>query len=244
MVYARRDGKGDELRLGVSDMLWRDGLVMFDRDSRTLWAQVTGEGLVGPKRGQKLQPISSVRTTWAEWVKAHPDTKVLSKQGQIIRSSRYAGYERDRDKLGVLGTHNPDRRLPGKEKIVGVSSGIHATAVRRSELAERRLVPATVGEAPVIFVWRGEGHGSAVFGTRLDDRALRLEQGLNGALRDLETGTTWDPMTGEAVEGPLKGQRLVPLPSLEAYWFAWAAYHPSTAVVGGLSLAGAKPKKE
>ena len=30
------------MRLGVSGMLWRDGLVMFDRDTRTLWARVTG----------------------------------------------------------------------------------------------------------------------------------------------------------------------------------------------------------
>lgn len=231
MVYARRDAQGQELRLGVSGMLWRDGLVMFDRDSKTLWAQVSGEALRGPRDGQKLTPLPSVRTTWAEWVKAHPDTLVLSKEGSIVRSSRYADYHSDPQKLGVLGTRNPDPRLPGKETVVGVSDANHAGAVRKSDLVARGLVETTLGDEPVLLVWRGVANGSAAFGARADGRRLHFTLEPDGRLRDGETGSAWDALTGEGVEGALKGRRLVPLPSLEAYWFAWSAYHPGSTLV-------------
>lgn len=232
MVYARRDADGHELRLGVSGMLWHDGLVMFDRASGTLWAQVTGKALRGPRRGERLEPIPSVRTTWKEWAAAHPATKVLSKGGRFVRASAYARYQQNPEALGVFGTRNPDPRLPGKEAVVGVATPAHATAVRRGELVEKGVVNAELGDAPVAFVFRGEAFGVAVFGTELDGRRLHLSKGSRLTLRDGETGTTWDALTGVATSGPLAGKRLVPYPSLEVYWFAWASTHAGSALAG------------
>jgi hypothetical protein len=49
-------------------------------------------------------------------------------------------------------------------------------------------------------------------------------------LRDQETGTAWDGLTGRAVEGPLAGKGLVRVPSSSALWYAWKAQYPDTKV--------------
>ena len=56
----------------------------------------------------------------------------------------------------------------------------------------------------------------AVFSRRLDDVTLTLV--LDGTrLVDLETGTTWDPVRGIALAGPLKGEVLDLLPGFTSF---------------------------
>jgi hypothetical protein len=50
-----------------------------------------------------------------------------------------------------------------------------------------------------------------------------------GQVVDLATGSRWS-FSGEALAGPLKGQRLKPVYVLKDYWFDWMTYHPGTAV--------------
>src|SRR5262245_4839409 len=45
---------------------------------------------------------------------------------------------------------------------------------------------------------------------------------------DRETGTLWSHLTGEALEGPLVGQRLQQVLSEQTTWGRWRAEHPST----------------
>ena len=43
------------------------------------------------------------------------------------------------------------------------------------------------------------------------------------------TGSRWNVL-GQAVDGPLAGARLAPVEHLDTFWFAWAAFHPSTRI--------------
>ena len=52
-------------------------------------------------------------------------------------------------------------------------------------------------------------------------------------MQDRETGTTWQAITGRAVEGELAGQALRRLPSHYSFWFAWTDYHPETRLYPG-----------
>jgi hypothetical protein len=53
---------------------------MYDRQTRTLWNQFTGEPVLGELVGSGIaldfHPI--VVTTWATWLEQHPETAVLS----------------------------------------------------------------------------------------------------------------------------------------------------------------------
>jgi hypothetical protein len=45
---------------------------------------------------------------------------------------------------------------------------------------------------------------------------------------DVETGSFWQPLSGIAVAGPLRGQRLPTLVVTSAFEFGWYAYFPSS----------------
>ncbi len=47
---------------------------------------------------------------------------------------------------------------------------------------------------------------------------------------DRQTGSVWN-LFGEAVDGPLTGFRLTPVPHLDTFWFAWSTYQPDTRLV-------------
>jgi hypothetical protein len=36
---------------------------------------------------------------------------------------------------------------------------------------------------------------------------------------------------GEAVAGPLAGFQLTPVDHVDTFWFAWAAFHPTTRII-------------
>ena len=80
MVHDRRVGE-KELTLGVSGKLIDGNLVMYDTETDSLWHQASGEAKDGDFSGEQLaqlpQDIWGVHR-WGEWLKAHPDTLVLT----------------------------------------------------------------------------------------------------------------------------------------------------------------------
>jgi hypothetical protein len=80
---------GQMLEFGVSGKLHNNDLVMYDRQTESLWQQITGEAIVGELFGKRLKPISMETLRWREWKELHPETKVLS---------RDTGYSRDYDR--------------------------------------------------------------------------------------------------------------------------------------------------
>ncbi|MBI2818391.1 MAG: DUF3179 domain-containing protein, partial [Acidobacteria bacterium] len=52
-------------------------------------------------------------------------------------------------------------------------------------------------------------------------------------LQDQETNSLWDPMSGEAISGPLKGKQLKLYVSTTSLWYAWRTYRPETKLLTG-----------
>ena len=50
---------------------------------------------------------------------------------------------------------------------------------------------------------------------------------------DRETGSLWSHLTGEAISGPLTGQRLTVVPSIQTTWGLWHRNHPRAQVLAG-----------
>ncbi len=54
-------------------------------------------------------------------------------------------------------------------------------------------------------------------------------------MRDDQTGSYWQQITGAAVSGPLKGRRLILVPSDELSFALWSAEEPSGTVLKGMA---------
>jgi len=228
-VYARQLG-GRVLSFGVSGMLFRDGLVMYDRETDTLWTQVDGKAVKGSLMGRKLEIVPSVHATWKQWKQLYPESVVLKKRG-IPRSS-YDAYNRDPNRAGILGRRIGDRRLPPKERVIGVRTEEAATAFVEKDVREAGLVQGVVGSVQVVLVAAGSDHPIVTFNRRVSGRVLsfRLAQGAPSVMEDTETGSRWSLADGKAISGSLKGAQLERAPAYPAFWFGWLGYFPNTAL--------------
>ena len=238
---------GTTLDFGTSGKLYKSDLVMYDRQSHSLWAQMEGRAIVGTRAGTKLTLVPANTLSFEEWRAIHPAGKVLSRDTGHTRRYGVNPYESyDQPQLRpFLFRDRPDPRRPPKERVVGIKLGDAARAYPWPVLAERRVLhDRLAGQALVIFYQPGAlsalddeeisrsravGATSAFSGV-LEGRTLIFQATPEG-FRDTETGSTWN-LLGHAVTGPLAGSRLTAVPHVDAFWFAWAAFNPATTVYG------------
>lgn len=212
-------------------MLYKDGLVMYDRQTDTLWTQVDGRAVRGSLNGRQLEIVPAVHATWKEWLALYPGSQVLRKRGEF-RSS-YENYNRNPGELGIMGRRNTDDRLPGKERILGIRVGNAAMAFPLKSVREGRLAQADVGGIPVLLVAPTADLPVLAYERRARSRVLtfRLETAGGGSvLRDVETNSTWDVATGKALSGQMGGAQLPRATAYPAFWFGWRGYFPATGV--------------
>jgi len=229
IVYARTVA-GRTLTFGVSGMLYRDALVMYDRETGTLWSHVDGRALKGSLLGETLQPVPAVHATWKEWKALYPKSVVLKKNGGY-RSS-YEDYNRDPSRLGIFGRRMNRSALPPKERILGIRFTGAATAFVVKDVRRAAIVETDVGNVPIILAAIGTDLPVVAFERRVQGRTLTFTRADSPepALEDAETHTRWRVSDGEAIDGPLQGHRLTRVVAHSAFWFGWYGFFPDSAV--------------
>jgi hypothetical protein len=105
----------------VSGLLYNSDLLLYDRESESLWSQIAGKAISGPLKGQRLKPLGVRHTTWSAWRRQHPGSLVLSTQTGYRRDySRdpYAGYQQSEELYFPI--KHLDRRYHPKERVIGI----------------------------------------------------------------------------------------------------------------------------
>jgi hypothetical protein len=239
--------QGLTLDFGTSGKLYKSDLVMYDRQSHSLWAQMEGRAIVGERAGTRLGRVPANTIAYGDWKAIYPSGKVLSRDTGHSRSygrNPYDSYDQP-DSMPFLLRGSPDRRRPPKERVVGVVIGGAARAYPWPALDKQGVVHDILGSEPLVIFHR-PGALSALDDARMDQsrpigatavfspvvggRPLTFEPTPEG-FRDRQTGSVWN-LLGHAVKGPLAGKRLTPIQHVDAFWFAWAAFHPSTSIHG------------
>jgi hypothetical protein len=149
----RQDGQ--PLELGVSGLLYNSDVLMYDRQTESLWSQIGRRAITGPLRGQQLEMIPLLHTTWGRWRKEHPDGLVLSRDTGHDRDYEvdpYMAYERSSRSMFPIA--HRDDRLPEKDLVLGITRGDAAVAFPLEGLAGLpRPVRARVGEVELFVYW-------------------------------------------------------------------------------------------
>jgi hypothetical protein len=227
-VYARGVA-GRTLTFGVSGMLYRYALVMYDRETSTLWSQVDGRAIKGPLAGQALQPLAAVHATWEEWKGLYPESVVLKKQGE--RESSYEEYSRDPSRLGIFGRRLKNSVLPPKEQVLGVRYNGAATAFVIRDVHQVGIVQTAVGGVPIVVASLAQNLPVVAFERRVRNMVLSFAATESPTeLEDTDTHSRWWISDGVAVNGPLKGDRLTRVTTYPAFWFGWYGFFPRTEV--------------
>jgi len=240
---------GDKvLDFGTSGRLYASNLVMYDRQTESLWPQLTGQAAVGVMTGTKLEFVPVFPVGWSDFREAHPDGWVLSRDTGHSRdygSNPYLGYDADPERDPLFGAPTDDDRLFPLERVIALEGAGETVGVLRSLVEEARVLTETVGGEPLVLLFT-EGQNSAleaasvaegsdigtvaVFDPTVDGEVLTFTAGNDGRFADAQTGSIWT-IRGRAVEGPLEGEQLAGYPFIDTFWKSWVAFAPDTRLV-------------
>ena len=124
--------EGVHHRLGTSGFLYRSNKLMYDRATQSLWSTMLGTPVVGPLAGKGivLERGSVVTTTWGEWRRRHPGTRVLSLVTGHLRDYAEGAAYRDYFATDELMFPVPvlDTRLKNKDEVFTVLLARHPEA--------------------------------------------------------------------------------------------------------------------
>ena len=206
-----------------------NGLVMYDKETGSLWSQIIGKAVDGPFSGTNLTPLAALQTTWGEWVAEHPDTLVLDKGGGF-QFDNYTSYYSG-PSTGIHGESTEDNRLDQKDLVVGVTFGDEHKAFPFAELEQTPVVNDDLAGNPLLITYDSSSKTGVVFDPVVDGTRLNFRQVVGSEeflISDGETGSVWDPITGVALEGPLTGSTLTQIPAHYEFWFSWKDFRPQT----------------
>ena len=135
MVFDRRVG-GKARSFGVSGLLYRSDLLMYDRDSESLWSQISAEAVTGPLLGKRLRLHRARMDRWGTWRREHPTTTVLSFETGHRRNYRRSPYADYATSKKLMFPVSVDPRYHPKMPTLGLRvRGEGARAYPASELA-------------------------------------------------------------------------------------------------------------
>lgn len=238
---------GREYFFGVSGFLRHSDMIMFDRQTESLWQQFSGEAVVGELTGKRLKIIPSQLISFEQFREAYPGAVVLSKETGHSRrygENPYAGYDDVSNSPFAMKGNIPDRLKP-MEKVVGVRLQDDVKTYPYRITRKKKVLHDTIGDRKIV-VFHTDGATSAldqrqihrsrvdgstgVFFTEVDEQSLSFEF-QDGEIRDQQTGSVWN-IAGKAVSGSLQGKQLQPAIFGDYFAFAWLVFYPDAAIYG------------
>ncbi len=221
---------------GVSGLLFENNLMMFDRQTNSLWNQLLMGSQCGPDRGATLARLPVVETTWKQWREAHPQTTVLTLNTGFNRAYGqypYGNYNIPDNAETFFPSSQFSNARPPKELVLGIREGSATVAYPFGALADRGDAVAVndqVGTREVLVTYLFSQASARAFDRNVAGQTLSFTVASENpfTLTDNETGSTWD-WSGGAIAGPLQGERLTPLEDAwTLFWFAWSVFYPET----------------
>jgi hypothetical protein len=231
MILYKTVHNGVNHKLGTSGFLYRSNKLMYDQDTQSLWNTIWGRPVIGPlaDRDITLERMSVVTTTWGEWRRRHPDSKVLSLDtGHRRDYSEGAAYREyfGTDEL-MFAVPKRDTRLKNKDEVLGLVFAQYPDkplAIAASYLAKSTIYHDRVGDLQFVVLTDKSGAnrvyqtGGITFKKWDLDRTAVDEKGVRWNLAEARLQTS-------------DGRVLHRLPAHRAFWFGWYSAYPHTRLV-------------
>ncbi len=225
MYQTQLDGKHYEL--GTSGFLYSSSKLMYDHETTSLWSTLQGVPVVGALVGEKivLKQRYVVTTTWGQWKKRHPDTKVLSLEtGHNRNYDEGVAYQRyfATDEL-MFKVPGQDKRLLNKDSVVALRDESSQLAIAAKFLAKNPVYSDKLGDQELVVLTNEVGANRVYVSTGV---VFKSYDGENIATDD--SGTQWTVNESELTAGTKSLSRL---PAHRAFWFGWSSQFPDTRLV-------------
>ncbi len=233
VLYDRTiDGK--ETTFGVSGLLYNSNLILYDRESSSLWSQMLLKSVNGVQLNANAPFYQLIETTFGTWKNWYPGTEVFTVDLRIAPNYDqypYGDYKTNNDYL-LFSVPIELKTIPNKERVLGVKVGEQVTYYRFRTFGQLNsyVTKEFNGEELLVFGSEKDNYMMAYFTKTTDGEKVSVRESLlgieEGGLFMDTSGTKWD-IFGVAYEGPGKGDQLVIPTNFIGYAFAWAAFYPN-----------------
>jgi hypothetical protein len=239
-------GGSNTVTFSTSGLLFRSNKLMYDRETGSLWNQLTGEPVVGELAGQEvsLDLLPVVLTSWEDWKEQHPATLVLDINTgyglDYSPATPYGSYFNSAETVYPVGRRGD--QLGSKEQVYALRINDVPKAYALNALVAEGVVNDSIAGTPLVIVASGDPihvAGTSIQGDQVIYTAgaevRAYERGAEnfslGPKEDVlldSSGDEWR-LTEEALIGP-DDQHLPRLNGHLSYWFGWFAFFPKTLV--------------
>lgn len=210
---------------------WRNGVMVVKGKDGTLWSALTGRALDGPQKGKQLTRIPSLLTNWNYWLMLHPESTTYD----LFDGKKYAStpLPKEMSKEAAASLKQVDDRVKPKASILGIEFSSSQRAYPLPVTQSRACLSDDVDGEPVAVFWYGKTNTAVAFSRKLNGRTLTFHADEispeSAPFKDRETGTRWT-IAGRGIDGPLRGQELTWVKSIQCRWYAWVSEYPETTV--------------
>jgi Protein of unknown function (DUF3179) len=218
------NGKKESFRLVGMDHF---NAMFEDNTTKSWWQQATGIAITGPLKGTVLKEIPSQQMTLAAWFRSNPNSSVL--QPDIAFQKDYddlKGFDNGTIKGSLEKRDSASWKL--KSWVIGIEFKGQSKAYDWNDLVTKRIINDSLSQLPVVIALESDTASYHVWNRRINNQSLQFEISDNN-LKDITTHSTWN-FNGTCIDGPLKGQQLIPVQASQEFWHSWKTFHPETSI--------------
>jgi hypothetical protein len=246
IAYDGRATNGETYDFGTSGFLYRSNKLMYDRTTRTLWNQLTGEPVLGELADTdvSLDLLPVVLTSWGDWIEQHPDTQVLDRETGVYPADFYESGVLYGNYFAANETMFPvwqrSELLENKDFVYALNIEGIPKAYDVRTLTEEKVVNDSIGDVPVVLIAPRDlvtvngvhrTVGSVTYTNGGEVRAYNRGDNVFAAGSESDilldaNGGEWQ-VTEKGLMGPY-GEVAPRINGHLAYWFGWYAFFPNT----------------
>ncbi len=231
MILYNTEHDGVNHEIGTSGFLYRSNKLMYDKDTQSLWNTLWGKPVIGELADKyiELERMSVVTTTWGEWKKRHPGTKVLSLDtGHKRDYSEGAAYREyfATDEL-MFNVPKLDKRLKNKDEVLGLVFSQRADkplAISVDYLSKNPVFHKQIGDIDFVVLTDKSGAARVYEAKGLKFKNWDQESSVTDV-----NGKKW-LLTESKLTSP-DGNELFRLPAHRAFWFGWYGAYSNTELI-------------
>lgn len=152
-----RNIKERELTFGISGLLYKSNVLLYDHQTESLWSQIKGKAVTGRMTGTPLEVLPSTLTSWKKWKKRFPETDVLSTETGYDRDYSKDPYESYyKRKKGLFSFFTPGPGEKEKQLVAGVKIDSDMKAYPIDILRKKQKITDRLGNREITLTFDPE----------------------------------------------------------------------------------------
>ena len=221
---------------GVSGLLYRNNLILYDRETDSKWSQLNFKAVSGRRTEEVMNRLTNIHTKASTWKALHPDTKWMNGKNTRYSLGRYNQYPYGSYKTSnttLFSIKNQNNRFSRKAQVIGFIIDGQSYAITYDYFKEKRIKELNISNEKLVIFGSLTEDFITIYKRNLGSDTLNFtisKESFPYEFTDSNSNSTWN-IKGHAIAGSRTGRRLPQVIGTRAYWFAWYDFYPNTIIL-------------